>query len=367
MSIAIRLLHPADLTETDLNAWKALQQANAALDSPFFCPEFTRAIAGYRQDVEIGLLERADGAPIGFFPFHRQGRDVGRPVGLGLSDMHGVICGDDLNWRADQLLRGCRLRSWHFDHLPTVQTPFAEFCGAEADSPYLDLAVGYDGYVRKQRQTGSSLIPQILRKARKFAREVGPLRTEFHTSDSAVFEKLLAWKSEQRARTGTYDVLTEPWVIGVLDHIRQWQSPGFAGVVSVLYAGDQLAAVHFGMRSSTVLHYWFPTYHSAYEKFSPGLILLLDLAKLSAERGIMRIDLGKGSERYKMILMSGSFPLSEGWVGGGAGTRLLKGSWFRLRDAVRASPLHRPATQTKRALRRLLRPAIQRIRANKPW
>jgi len=362
MSLAIRLLRSADLSETDRNAWKRLQKANAALESPFFCPEFTEAIAAYRQDGEIAVLARGDTNPTGFFPFHRQRRDVGRPVGLGLSDMHGVIGGDGLNWTASQLLHGCRLRSWHFDHLPTVQKPFAGFGWTEAGSPYLDLTEGFDVYAGKQREKGSSFIPKVQRLARKFARDVAPLRTELHTADSAVFEQLIVWKSEQRTRTGTYDILTEEWVCQVLDHIRQWQTPDFAGVLSVLYAGDSIAAVNFGMRSRTVLHYWFPAYNPVYAQYSPGIILLLEMARLAADRGITRLDLGKGSEPYKSRLMSDSIPLSEGWIGGGTGTRFVKESWFRLRDAVRASPLHGPVTQTKRTLRRFVQSAIRRVR-----
>ena len=47
---------------------------------------------------------------------------------------------------------------------------------------------------------------------------------------------------------------------------------------SVLYVADQPAALHLGMCCRGVWHSWFPTYDVAFAKYSPGLLLLLELA-----------------------------------------------------------------------------------------
>ena len=85
-------------------------------------------------------------------------------------------------------------------------------------------------------------------------------------------------------------------------------------MLSALYAGNELAAVHFGMRSSTVWHYWFPTYNPAFKKYSCGQILLMKMAEIAPSMGMTAIDLGKGGNPYKHRFMNGSVALLEGLV-----------------------------------------------------
>lgn len=99
-----------------------------------------------------------------------------------------------------------------------------------------------------------------------------------------------------------------------LENIRATESTNFAGMLSSAYVGDRLAAVHFGMRSHTTWHWWFPTYDPKLDKFSPGLILLLELARRAPDFGLDRIDLGRGDERYKASFASATTPLCEGSV-----------------------------------------------------
>ena len=85
-------------------------------------------------------------------------------------------------------------------------------------------------------------------------------------------------------------------------------------MLSVLFAGERPVAAHLGMRSRTAWHYRLPTYDRDFAKYSPGLILLLEMAAQAPALGIRMIDLGKGSALYKQRLMSGAVPLIEGVV-----------------------------------------------------
>ena len=76
----IRLIPAEQLTPEHVAAWADIQRAEAALDSPYFRPEFTQAVAAVRGDVEVGVLEEG-GEPVGFFPFQRGRGNVARPVG----------------------------------------------------------------------------------------------------------------------------------------------------------------------------------------------------------------------------------------------------------------------------------------------
>ena len=104
------------------------------------------------------------------------------------------------------------------------------------------------------------------------------------------------------------------WAIQTLRNIRDIETDTFAGMLTTAYAGDQLIAVHFGMRSRDTLHWWFPTYDPAFHKYSPGLLLLLELARRAASEGIVRIDLGRGDERYKTSFASGATMFAEGSI-----------------------------------------------------
>ena len=82
----------------------------------------------------------------------------------------------------------------------------------------------------------------------------------------------------------------------------------------MLRAGGQVVAVHAGMRSRRVLHWWFPTFDQTFAKYSPGIILLLRMAEALAAAGVRTIDLGKGDSQYKRSLMTGTLELREGYV-----------------------------------------------------
>src|SRR5262245_50996752 len=114
-----------ELTASERSRWLALQSADPVLDSPLFRPEFTEAVAEVRDDVEVALLEEGNDL-VGFFPFQRGKRNVGRPVGGRLSDFQGIILAPDCRVEATELLRGCRLSAWHFDHWISSQRTFSD-------------------------------------------------------------------------------------------------------------------------------------------------------------------------------------------------------------------------------------------------
>ncbi len=340
------------LTGEQIDAWSQIQRANAELCSPLFRPEFTLAVANLRDDVEVALLTRG-GAAVGFFPFHRCAGGVARPVGFSLSDYHGVIASASLDFDAKQLLRDSGLKAWHFDHLPTAQVPFVPFHWYPADSPYIDLARGFDHYQQQRRAAGSDTVKQVLRKIRKIEREVGPLEFVPFTTDDQLFETLIEWKIAQYREIRSVNHLAEPWRIELLKSIVHTTGENFCGMMSGLWAGKHLLAVHLGMQSGGVLHCWFPTYSDEFAKYSPGLIFWIRLAQEAQSLGLHRIDLGKGPERYKRSLMTGATPLAEGSVDRRPVTGLLRRAWLGVREWIRNSPLKKPIQRVVRGIRAL--------------
>ncbi len=337
----VRIVPAGALTASELARWGELQGASELYRSPFFRPEFTLAVARLR-DVRVAVVEDA-GSVAGFLPFEasrRQGRPVGRPF----SDYHGPVLDDPAAVDARGLVRACGLATWSFDHLPAGFASFAPHVWGHGASPCLDLSEGFDPEARP-----SSDIRGALRKARKLAREVGPLRFVPHSDDPDLLAQAIAWKRRQYAETGVTDVLADAGARELLGHAQAARATEFAGLLSVLYAGDQVAALHLGLRSGGVLHSWFPAYNPALHRYSPGLVLLLELAGSAPALGIRELDFGKGEARYKLALATGAVPLHEGCVG----ARPLSALPVRLRTsarrALRSVGVHRAA---RRVLRR---------------
>src|SRR5437773_375447 len=79
-----------DLSDADWSLWLEIQRQSAIYGSPYFRPEFTRAAAAVRQDVEIAAIQE-HGKTVGFWPFQRGKLSLGRPIGGKMSDFHGPI------------------------------------------------------------------------------------------------------------------------------------------------------------------------------------------------------------------------------------------------------------------------------------
>lgn len=311
MSVSYRLIKANELDTTLIDAWRAIQTGREVFRSPYFCPEFTQSVGSVRGDVRVLVIENG-GHPVGFFPHQRAGWGNGKPVGGPFSDYHGVIAQAGCEWEPAALLRAAKLSAWTFDHLVGDAHGFERHATARASSPQIDLSQGYAHYVQENRASGSLYINKTEGLARKLGKEVGELRFSLH--EPGALEQLVSWKSEQYRQANLADAFAVHWTRDLLSRIAQAQTEGFAGVCSVLRAGERVISVHMGMRSRDELHYWLPAYDPELAKYSTGIILLLRVAESMAGQGVRTIDLGKGNSQYKQRLMTGSRELLEGFV-----------------------------------------------------
>lgn len=330
---------------------------DADVDSPFFHPAYASVVARFRDDVRVGV-----GAPSGdpslFFPFQADGARRAIGVGSRLAEFHGWIAGAGTRPVARDVLRACGLRAWSFDHLVSGRASLDGHVWATSDSPLIDLSGGMDAYVEGRRRAGSKQIPTTLRKARKFEREVGPLRLELDSRSSDAFDALVRWKSAQHARTGRVVLFERQWIVDALRAFRDERDGAFRGVMSVLRCGDRPVAVHLGLRLGPVLHWWFPAYDPEFARYSPGSILLVEVAREAAADGVRRIDLGRGTERYKQSFKSGDRELGEGLVCLNPATFALRKGWAGTKRWIRASPrrarLEAPIKRLRKLRERLI-------------
>jgi CelD/BcsL family acetyltransferase involved in cellulose biosynthesis len=354
----VHLISPETLSNDLLGVWRSHQAADENLRGPFFSPEYVRVAASVRSEVRVAVVE-TPGQPPAFLPLHRDASNVAHPVGLRASDFSGMIAAPGYTWSPEAVLRGCDLSGWDFTNTVTSDQTMRPYFQAYADSPFVDLSNGFDGFARERAQSGSDLVRSVAQKGRKMEREVAPMRFEAHVVDRRALALLYEWKAAQRARTATFDVLGTPWMRQMVERMLEGgTTESFGGLLSVLYAGDQVAAAHFGMRSKTVWHYWFAAYNHELQRYSPGLIMLLEMLKAAPALGVRTMTLGQGDEPYKLRFANGSTPLASGSVDCRLGRRLTNAIWYAARTAShRSAVVAALARQVKRGRRRLFQGA----------
>jgi CelD/BcsL family acetyltransferase involved in cellulose biosynthesis len=344
--VTVRVLPAGALGARALARWSELQRASPLYRSPFFRPEFTLAVAAVR-DVRVAVIQDGDEIA-GLFPFERGRARSGRPVGKPFSDYHGPVLDAAAAIDPRELVRACGLATWSFDHLPAGLSSYAPHALAEAGSPCMDLSEGHETYLAGRR--AGSDVRGALRKARKLGREIGPLRLEPASEDPALLDRMVEWKRMQYAETGVRDVLAGHGSRALLQQVHATRGVEFAGMLSVLYAGDVVAGLQLGLRSGPVWHSWFPVYNPELHRYSPGLVLMLELAAAAPGLGIREIDLGKGDARYKQALATGSVALLEGSVDAHALVALPARAQSSARRLLRRAGVHRAV---RRAIRRV--------------
>ncbi len=334
-------------------AWQAAlltQRATGGHGSPFLGPTLTATLAQERDDIQLAVGYEA-GIARSFLPCHVK-RGHGEPIGGRFCDVHGPVgVADAAGFR--ELLVGAGLKSWSFQRCPEASVFEPKQIWSETKARFVRTDQGVEGLRSGGLLESTSQLKQALRKERKLAREVGPLRFEFNHQGPEVLSELIRWKSAQRLRTNSPDVLRHPWAVAALEKLRMLDEPDGAGALSVLWAGDHVVAAHYGFADDELMHWWIPSYAPEFSAHSPGLSLLLHLIRECHSRGIAAIDLGHGEERYKTGFATGTSTLYRGSVDRSALRLAVGSSKARIRDAVRESSLEPTWIATKRLVRRV--------------
>ncbi|NQY15551.1 MAG: GNAT family N-acetyltransferase [Henriciella sp.] len=308
-SIDIRVIDPFSLDENTVRIWRYLLAASDQLKSPFFTPGFAQFMARCRDDVKIGLIEQ-DRTIIGILPFHKKRSGVAAPIGGHVCDYQAIIGTLPDGLTEQELLKALGVSAFDFNHALSDQSVFRRSAFQLSVSRRVDLREGYESWVDTAKQSGSA-VKNTQRKARKIARELGPLTFQYQDASDEAWDQFLVWKA-QALNLDVQTMLSPTWVREVFFGIRKLQSEDFSGVFSTLYAGDQLVAAHFGLQSDRALHWWFPTYDPTLGKYSPGLIHLMCSIEHVAKIGLDELDFGRGEARYKHEFSNDARGLCEG-------------------------------------------------------
>ena len=317
-----------ELSRSDRADWLTACDRGDLWGHPCFRPEFTEVLTRVRPNTRVALLAH-NGRRVGVLPLELSADRTARAVGFGISDFQGVIplepadrpasdgsdsslpAACDARWLLDE----CGLRRFRYDHWWTAGWPPTQPYEERFASRFLDLQSGFAAFYQRRLQQGSTRLRKTGQLARKLARQFGPLRFTLDDPDPQAARLLRLWKRAQYERTGALDVLAIPWVDQALQHFAEIKTPQFAGCLMTLRAGERIVAVHFGLRSRQIVHWWFPTYDPQLANYSPGLVMLVEAARELAADGCRRIDLGKGEEPFKASLTHDADEVAAGCWG----------------------------------------------------
>jgi CelD/BcsL family acetyltransferase involved in cellulose biosynthesis len=305
-----------DLADTEIALWHRLVGARHELRSPFFSYEFARTIADAGADARVCLLHD-DGVLAGFLPFQFADGSArllaaGQRIGGALNDFCGVVIDASRHGPIgpDELLRCAELASFEVSHLEENQTKLGLSFTVPSEGARIQIGGDLDAYWRKVKSTHPSDHETLNRRRRKVARESRSVEFVFaHKDPGALVHEIVAEKRKQYERTDSEDGFAEPWKLRCLERIAQYRDGRCLPVVSALYLDGQWAALHFGIRAGSVLHYWFPVYKPELGGLSPGLILLANIISEAASHAIDEIDLGEGLSRYKSVFGTEFYPI----------------------------------------------------------
>ncbi|MFD3735757.1 GNAT family N-acetyltransferase [Streptomyces sp. NPDC058632] len=335
------VLRPDELGPGEHKTWRHLRTESGAPENPFLDPAFTTAVGHGRPGARVAVLQEDD-TPVGFFPYEKGPLGQGRAIGLGVSDSQGAVLRPGIQVDPRRLLGACGLSSWEFDNLEAGQHHFVPHATERLASPVVDIGEGFAPYAELLRVNAPGFLKQTLAKERRLTRQVGEVRFVYDARDPDALRALMRWKSAQYRRTGRRDRFAQPWITALVERLASGDDPECRGLLSVLYAAGRPVAAHFGLRSPTVLSWWFPAYDRDYGKYSPGLVLHLRMLEAAAADGIRMVDLGSGPARYKDSLKTRELPVYEGAVvrpvPGGAAYRLSREPVRAARRFVRDRP-----------------------------
>jgi CelD/BcsL family acetyltransferase involved in cellulose biosynthesis len=305
------VVRPRELSETEVERWRALASTSLELQNPFLTPAFARAVDAISDRARVAVFEDG-GRIVGFLPFELRARGVGTAIGRKVNTRQGFVHEPDLPWSWTQLLDATGLDVLELHDLVGSQgagTRSLELVAA----PMIDTGVGWDDYLSRRKKTKT--VKTILYKERKLRREhEDVLFRSGPAKDCAELRQLVAWKSQQYRRSGWPDVFARRGVVDLLELLAEDREPGLRAVGSSLHIDGRLVATDLSITTDTVFAGWFAAHDPELARFSPGAIRTLRTVEAAFDRGVSCIDLSRGDESYKDTLKTSDGEVATGFV-----------------------------------------------------
>ncbi len=153
----------------------------------------------------------------------------------------------------------------------------------------------WDHFVHECTSRSRNAFRRHDRKLAQLAAAAGPTRFSLDEPDHRLLEDALVWKSRQLRQTGHLDRFSSPRNRQLLHRLLDGRHMKLA----VLYAGDQAVAMQFGHADAERHSSWITAYDTAFAHFSPGVLLLEHMLRVSFDLGQKAFEFLIGDEEYK--------------------------------------------------------------------
>lgn len=351
----IDVLRPQDLTAAQVARWSELQLADPAFDSPFLSPYWARAVERAQGLDRSGLRAVAlseDRGAVGFTAAH-PGAFTAMPPGAPMCDYQAVVCAAGCEFDPRDIVEALGVHRYDFAAMLESQSAFAPFARGRAVSRVVDVSQGWDAYEADRKAAGFGFIKDVEKKRRKAARDLGEPRFTAFSRATSDFENMLAWKRTQLRVTGQRDIFETRWTERLLRDLFESRDPEFGGVLFTLHFGDRLAAAQFDVHGRETVHAWIISHDTEFDRYSPGMMLFVDLLRWMGTTPYRRLDLGVGEQRFKRELSNAGRPVTQGCVGVPSAALLVRDAAYRVMRAAEALPLGAASELPAKAMRRV--------------
>ncbi|MDO9223098.1 MAG: GNAT family N-acetyltransferase [Caulobacter sp.] len=322
-----RTVHPSDLSIDEIAVWEGLVAAQPAFGNPLLGPDFAQAVGIVRADARVTVYRDGDRV-VGFLPHHRRPGGLGRPLGAPLSDYHGLIAGADAGLTQAKALSLAGLSAYRFTGLVDPHGLFSGTEQGERSGYSIALNEAPDAYLERLRAASPKRFKNWRRLDSKLEREVGEVRVEA-SDDPAVYEQIMDWKRDQLVRTGVADFLRPDWTRELLASFAGGRGP-LRGLTLTLWAGETLAAGHFGVMRNGWYHPWVASTNPDLGDYSPGQIFLMRAIAVMPALGMTTYDLGPSHDHYKRHYAAPAQTVGEGTAAASTPAGVLAGGRERV-------------------------------------
>jgi CelD/BcsL family acetyltransferase involved in cellulose biosynthesis len=344
----IETIHPNELGAAEAALWRAHQGANAELGSPYLSPVWARIVGEARADARVCVIEGGRG----FLGVQRNSRFAAMGLGAPLADYQGLVAEPGLVVGQAVLCRALGVGRIDLSFVPQTTALFGADAGGEEGSWIADVSGGLDAYRAHQKQHRAKVMRQTDKRQQKLAEAHGELVLKID-GDRAHFDTLLAWKSAQLRASNQPAIWDKAWVRHVVEATYAAREPDLSGVLATLTAGGKLVAATYVLRSRRALHSWLLGHDSAYDAYSPGMILSRWVIEWAAGERLAEVDFGVGDYQFKRHLSTSQRALQWGTLARPSMSSALRGAQVGLRARMETLPHKRLAALPGKAMRRL--------------
>lgn len=317
-TMQVTLIRPSELGRSEAEQWRAFQGSSQLMSHPFLSLSYARTWETATPSARVAVVED-NGQIQAFIPFELGAGKIAGPLGGAHTALDGMVTsGVPLNMPA--VVRKAGLRGWRFEHVPVDLKALDphRYSGPNhcRTVSYVDLSGGYDKYLSDLSDGTRKRIARTEAYRRALHRKVGSVSFEWRVPKPEYFDQLMEWKSAQYRNAREMSEHQE--VMSVLRELSLMDTDDCRGLIGVLFAGEQTAAVTLCLEAPGIITLYTLAYNPEFARFSAGTMQLLDLIRDSAARDITMVDFGADhtvqEHTYKDRFRNATYELSGGAV-----------------------------------------------------